>query len=196
MKIETIFSNFIAYENLSLDNDSIMDFCYKKREENPEGRTLSNVGGWQSNDFYMNQINGGEISKLIEIVNLKFEYIINFLEYRNIGRLVIDNTWININNKENYNDWHNHPKSVIVAVYYAKIPKNSGSIIFKTPLNDYEEFINERWIEKYNMFNSSRYIYNPKVGDLVIFPPWLLHMVENNNTDEERISIAFNGNFI
>jgi hypothetical protein len=36
----------------------------------------------------------------------------------------------------------------------------------------------------------------PKDGDIILFPAWLQHSTMENSVDEERISIAFNINFI
>ena len=36
------------------------------------------------------------------------------------------------------------------------------------------------------------YISKPTCGKLVVFPAWTKHSVEMNNSDTERISIAFN----
>jgi hypothetical protein len=47
------------------------------------------------------------------------------------------------------------------------------------------------------MFLLSRYTkyefhkIEPKEGMLILFPPYLEHMVEPSKTDEERISLAF-----
>jgi uncharacterized protein (TIGR02466 family) len=195
MNFETIFTNFIAYEQIQLDNDSIEQYCHDKRKENDKGRVLSNVGGWQSGDQFTKDADHVEMVKLIDIINDKFQMLGSNLEFNNPDRITIDNFWININKKTNANKLHDHPKSIIVAVYYVKVPDNSGNIILRTPVVSYDKYIKPENIGRYNTFNSSTYTYTPKVGDLVIFPAWLQHRVEPNQTNEERISIAFNGSF-
>jgi ectoine hydroxylase-related dioxygenase (phytanoyl-CoA dioxygenase family) len=46
--------------------------------------------------------------------------------------------------------------------------------------------------------NFLKMIYDGTVkdGDIILFPAWLQHSTMENATDEERISIAFNINFI
>lgn len=190
MKIETIFANWIAYENLSLDNKSIEEFCHRKRMEDPVGRVFSNRGGWQSNDLYEKD---GELKELTNIINSRIQNLAVNFDYSK--DLQICNYWININKRNNKNVPHTHPISLISAVYYVKVPENSGEIIFHTPLQNYDEFISENIVKKYNAYNSSIYTYQPKEGDLLLFPSWLSHNVSANQTEEERISIAFNGNF-
>lgn len=192
MKIETVFANWIAYENLSLDNKSIEEFCHRKRDEDPEGRIKSNKGGWQSDDLH---IKNGELEELKDIVIDKIRKIAENFEYSNTHILKLYNYWININKKNNKNAKHIHPGSIISAVYYIKVPDNSGEIIFYTPLQNYDKFIFGNMIEKYNSYNSSTYTYIPKSGDLIMFPSWLYHNVSDNKSEEERISIAFNSNY-
>jgi uncharacterized protein (TIGR02466 family) len=192
VKIETIFANWVAYENLSLDNKSIEEFCYRKRNEDPVGRIMTNRGGWQSNDLYEKD---SELKELTNIIIGRIRNLAKNFDYSNPNDLQICNYWININKKNNDNAPHTHPISVISAVYYVKVPENSGEIIFHTPLQNYDEFIFEDMIEKYNAYNSSNYRYIPKTGDLILFPSWLSHNVSANQSEEERISIAFNGNF-
>jgi uncharacterized protein (TIGR02466 family) len=193
VKIDTIFANWIAYENLSLDNNYIEEYCQRKKIEDPVGRVLSNKGGWQSNDLY---VKDGELKELTNVVIDRIRNLANQFEYSNSDNLNIDNFWININKKKDKNVPHIHPVSVISTVYYVKVPDNSGEIIFHTPLQNYDEFIFGNMIKKYNAYNSSTYNYIPKVGDLLIFPSWLSHNVSTSQSEEERISISFNSNFI
>ena len=41
-------------------------------------------------------------------------------------------------------------------------------------------------------FSSQVYTMKPTCGKLIVFPAWTKHSVEINNSDTERISIAFN----
>ena len=43
-----------------------------------------------------------------------------------------------------------------------------------------------------NFLSKSIYNLNPKVGDLVLFPNYLMHTVYPFNIDAERISFSFN----
>ena len=195
MIFETIFTNFIAYDNVELDNRSIIDYCNSKQREDEKGRILSNVGGWQSNDQHIGNTTHPEILKLTSIVEKRFRNLGNKLEFNGPENIKISNFWININKQSDQNNPHDHPDTIFVAVYYAKVPENSGNIILKTPVNKYDHFIKHEQIKKYNTYNSSIYTYNPTVGKLVMFPAWLIHYVEPNQKEEERISIAFNGSF-
>jgi len=74
---------------------------------------------------------------------------------------------------------HSHPRQLVSGVYYVKMPRNSGSIIFDDPRGPLPPFDNRIYIK-------------PRQGDLVLFPSWLIHQVEPTEGEEERISIPFN----
>jgi len=81
-----------------------------------------------------------------------------------------------------YHKDHVHEDVLLSGVYYAKVPEGSAPIIFHKPALNSE--INSK---------DSVTIY-PKEGQVIIFPPWLLHgvpMSENEN-NPSRVSYAFN----
>lgn len=188
MVFENILSNFVAYEDLNIDNDKIEKFCYKQMDDDPNGRIISNRGGWQSNDLFTSTT--PELKELTDIISSRFIDLAFKMNY-NIN-CPVGNFWININKKNSHNVPHIHPRTLLTSVYYVKVPENSGNIIFHRTIHNYEEYVKDYMISKYNEYNSSTYTFVPKKGKLLIFPSWLEHEVEPNETDLERISIAFN----
>ena len=47
-------------------------------------------------------------------------------------------------------------------------------------------------VGSFNAFTGHAMVIPPVTGDLLIFPSWLLHRVNMSQSDEDRISIAFN----
>ena len=88
---------------------------------------------------------------------------------------------------------HSHPCSVFSGSFYVKVPKDSGSIVFRHPISN---LMDSYWINdtvNFTEFTSCTWKFTPNENDLLIFPSWLEHYVEPNmNKKEERISIAFN----
>ena len=80
--------------------------------------------------------------------------------------------WFNVNPRGAYHSWHSHGKAVTVGVLYLQTPLNSGDIEFRVDKNV-----------------SS---ITPYPGLLLIFPAELEHRVQANESDENRISLAFN----
>ena len=65
-----------------------------------------------------------------------------------------------------------------------------GNIQFER--SDNAEYHLPLYIEKPNYFNSTRATYAGKTGGLYIFPGWLKHSVQGNQSNTDRISISFN----
>lgn len=148
---------------------------------------LSNRGGWQSPDNFHNQESFLDFKNYI--LNNTFQ---SLTLYNRRPRFC--NMWININKKDNYNVSHNHPNSIISGVFWVKTPENCGLLKFENPNNFVEDVLIQKvdkdLAKKYNYSDSFQFV--PQEGTLVLFPSHLHHSVEPNQSDEDRISIAFN----
>lgn len=102
--------------------------------------------------------------------------------------------WMNSNPKGAFNAPHTHPGAHWSGVYYVSQPEveegNSGMIEFITPRTDLPEW---RLLDA-PAFKLKKKI-RPGPGELIVFPSFLLHWVYPNETDDERVTIAFNGTF-
>ena len=116
------------------------------------------------------------------------------------GDLSLANFWININSNGGSNNIHIHPGSVYSGVYYIKIPKDkrkAGGFIFHREFSEifhHSEAYMGKFKEGYKETPADfkRSEITPKEKTLIIFPSWFPHSVGINQTDEDRISIAFN----
>ena len=104
--------------------------------------------------------------------------------------------WININPKGGSNILHSHPNSHWSGVLYIQQPSEvegfSGMIEFVNPNQEGRELA--KILPKMGFDNMIR--IRPKTGQIVIFPSYLLHSVYPNNSDQDRITIAFNSHLI
>jgi hypothetical protein len=86
---------------------------------------------------------------------------------------------------------HGHPHAVLISVYYATCPENSGDLFLVDPRGT----VNWDWhydtIPKLVHGTGYRRI-TPKKGKMVIFPAYVMHMVEANRSTLDRISVASN----
>jgi uncharacterized protein (TIGR02466 family) len=98
-------------------------------------------------------------------------------------------SWILKIKKGHFAHSHNHAPTDISGVYYYKTNGNDGHFFFESP-NTYFE-TSKCFREKY----SQRFLQQPKIGKIILFPGWLRHGVFLNSSDNERISISFNINF-
>ena len=105
-------------------------------------------------------------------------------------KVKITSMWSVINKKNASNSRHIHSNNYISAAYYVKAPKNCGNIIFYDPRS--EAVFRHPIISKPNKLNTNSFSIEPKEGLLVLFPSYLNHSVDLNNSDEERVVISFN----
>lgn len=102
--------------------------------------------------------------------------------------------WMNVNPKDGYNAPHTHPGAHWSGVYYVSQPEtddgSSGMIEFVAPRVDLPHWE----ILQTSAFRLKRRI-RPSAGEIILFPSYLLHWVYPNETDADRVTIAFNATF-
>ena len=129
--------------------------------------------------------------------NLSKELIQNIKNYlkkseiNKIKAIKIINLWVVRQLKNEYNPIHYHDGQ-LSGVGYLKIPKNMNQNKLvknkKFQTNGTIDFINGQK----NFLSKSIYNLNPKLGDLLIFPNYLMHTAYPFNIDGERRSFSFN----
>ena len=129
--------------------------------------------------------------------NLSKELIKNIKSYlkeskiEKIKEIKIINLWVVKQLKNEYNPIHYH-NGQLSGVGYLKIPKNMNQNKTiknkKIKTNGTIDFINGQR----NFLSESIYNLNPKVGDLLLFPNYLMHTAYPFNIDAERRSFSFN----
>jgi uncharacterized protein (TIGR02466 family) len=105
---------------------------------------------------------------------------------------MVGNFWININGPGDYNVSHNHQGSVLSGVYYVSVPtQDMGDLVLER--GDVAEYFMTGDLEKeYTLSNALEVRRPAKESTFYLFPSWIKHRVERNESKEERISIAFN----
>jgi uncharacterized protein (TIGR02466 family) len=129
--------------------------------------------------------------------NLSKELIRNIKKYLEVSgvpkikEVKIINLWVVRQFKNEYNPIHYH-NGQLSGVGYLKIPKNmnQNKVVKnkKVKTNGTIDFINGQK----NFLSKSIYNLNPKIGDLLIFPNYLMHAAYPFNVDGERRSFSFN----
>lgn len=182
-----IFS--LKCENFKETKDDLIALCYEMRDNDDCGVNKSNVGGWQSK---VDLIKSNK-----KFMNIFEDMIFTFFTDKRIfskNYFEIANIWVNINQKNDYNLPHVHAYSDISGVFYLKVPKNSGDIVFINSQEFQHHLLIDSFTEEFKKQISlySEYSITPEEGECVIFPSSLYHRVNPNKTNEDRISIAFN----
>jgi len=104
----------------------------------------------------------------------------------------LGNMWANINPPGGMNRAHQHPNSLWSGVYYIKAPKNSGHLKIDDPRSS-AAMCRPR---QKNGEKPTRLLrethYEPIAGRCIMFPAWLMHCVDPNESNDIRISVSFN----
>ena len=129
--------------------------------------------------------------------NLSKELINNIKNYlrqsdiKNIKEIKIINLWAVRQFKNEYNPIHYH-NGQLSGVGYLMIPKNMNQNKMiknkKIKTNGTIDFINGQR----SFLSKSIYNLNPKLGDLILFPNYLMHTAYPFNINGERRSFSFN----
>lgn len=128
-----------------------------------------------------------ELSEIERFCRLHLEYYVeNVLQCKD--KLFITQCWSNITRKGERHHEHTHPNSIVSGVFYFQNNSKLPPIQFRR--NDYHQISLD--IGKHNNFNSATFLLPAESGELLLFPSTLTHSVLSNESDEDRISIAFN----
>lgn len=130
--------------------------------------------------FFHNSELAKEISRQID------KYVINILGENPC--LSYTQSWLNVNPPGTSHHKHTHSNSILSGVLYLQTNEDSGK--FRVHRKDDRNICNE--IKQYNKYNFSYVYFEPKIFDLFIFPSSLEHSVEENKSNETRISLSFN----
>lgn len=141
-------------------------------------------------------------NKIFNFFKPKFAEFLNSWQHKNRRpdlnyNFYLENLWINRMKKGEYNPEHNHSGD-ISFVYYLDVPEqihqeqNSGmsvphGAIYFTYGKDVGGYPMNHFLDP--IFD---YVHIPKQNELLIFPSYLYHTVQQFDSDVERVSIAGN----
>jgi len=124
---------------------------------------------------------------LDKIISREVKKYINYTLGKKINKISIKNFWVVRQFNNEYNPVHYHDGH-ISGVGYLKVPKFISKNIKKTRTDGTIDFINGN-----KMFLSdSIYNHQPRVGDVILFPNYLMHTAYPFKSNGERRSFSFN----
>ena len=129
-----------------------------------------------------------EFKEFVELVISTSKEILNELKY-DVEDVVITDMWANVLKSQEYHPPHTHSNNFLSGVYYLH-SSQSASIVFRDP-RPAADVILPRMIES-NRDNCSSFGYASKQNRAIFFPSWLSHWVQQNKSEGNRISIAWN----
>lgn len=164
-------------KHLEPNLNEMIEYVYDLKKNYPS-HNRSNVNGHQTaDDLHTIPV----FKPLVDWLNLASNEIVEQFDKRHKYKVQVTSMWCNINQKGSLNYAHVHSGD-ISGVFYLKVPYNSGNLVFVNPAQRSEA-------HRIRIENKA---VNSEVLACLLFPSWLEHYVQPNQSDEDRISISFN----
>lgn len=168
-------------------NAKVLELAYALRERDPAGVSNTNMNGWQSQNLLQQYPEFGEMNRRILDVCKSIAESQNFLPNIDLRH----QAWVNISPPGASNRIHIHPNCHLSGVYYVSLQApECGSIFFRDPRA--AGTMLRPPIGQETHFTASEVRMRPEEGRMYVFPSWLEHGVETNQSDRDRVSISFN----
>ena len=133
-------------------------------------------------------LNSNFIKKyLLKFISINIKRYIKVSIKKDVKKINLKNLWVVRQFKNEYNPIHFHSGN-ISGVGYLKIPKNITKSRKRLKTNGTIDFIHG----SKSFLSNSLFNHNPKVGDLILFPNYLMHTAYPFKRDGERRSFSFN----
>jgi uncharacterized protein (TIGR02466 family) len=149
--------------------------------------TRANDGNTTSIDNYL--LKSKEMKRIAAFIDKSVQsYFKEVYAAKHEVKPYVTQSWANYTNKGQYHHKHAHPNSFISGVFYVSAEPSKDRLYFYK--DGYKQIKIET--EDWNVWNSDSWWFPVESGKVIIFPSHLSHMVQTVETEDTRISIAFN----
>jgi uncharacterized protein (TIGR02466 family) len=176
-----VFSTPIFATRIKVDENIIKEL---DKEKQIKINSEKYAGSTSENKFILNNQKYEDLKETI-MDTLEF-YNNSYLKYDTEFQMTT--SWIAKTFPKTFSALHNHTNSFLSGVLYLTVPDNSGDIMFEN-MNVHSVQIKTT---EDTIYNSNRFLFNPAPGIIVFFPSNTYHKVLENNSNSERLSLAFN----
>jgi len=142
--------------------------------------------GWQS-DKTLHQLE--ECGELVSCINKAAKSVLQFLRI-GYDAFEITGCWANVLAKGAVHRSHSHPNNFLSGAYYVRTFPGANTINFHDPRS--QTGIIRPPVTELTAENTDQVVISVKNGTLLLFPAYLLHSVDANASDDERVSVSFN----
>ncbi len=190
IKAQPLFPSLVwstVFEDRERFNAELLTQARQLRERDPQGVSKTNQGGWQSNNNLQDLPEFDAMNTRIIQACQRIAESQHFAQ----GLNFYHQAWVNMSPPGASNQVHFHANCHFSGVYYLSLKApECGSIYFRDPR------VASRMMPypatQQTGFTASEVRMPPEEGRLYIFPGWLEHGVEVNQSQQDRISISFN----
>ena len=183
---EEFFPTSVYGKDIQIDNDRLSQYIISWSNQD-QGVQKTNYKGWHSTTDMANK---GEYQLLVNELNTMCKEVFN--EEWLDREPVLGNMWANINPKDGMNQPHIHPNSLFSGVYYVKSNPQAGRLKIYDPRPGAQIVMPIRKEGRPPKHLWRDVNIDPVPGRVIMFPAWLWHSVEPNQSNDLRISISFN----
>lgn len=187
---QTLFPSVVwttLFEDRKILNGKLLDLARQMCKLDPRGVDNTNVKGWQSPNNLQNLPDFEDINHRILQVCQRIGESLHFKPDYSYQH----QAWLNVSPPGASNKIHYHANCHFSGVYYVSVKApECGSIFFRDPrvASRMLTYPTDRATE----FTAEEVRMRPEEGRMYVFPGWLEHGVEENRSDQDRISISFN----
>ena len=176
-----------VFDDRDTFNAKLLELAYKARSQDPKGVANTNIKGWQSpnNLQHMDEFQDMN-TRILQVCEriAESQYFMPNLVFHH-------QAWINISPPGASNKVHYHANCYFSGVYYISLKApECGSIFFRDPRVAARMMTYP--VTRQTDFTADEVYMKPEAGRMYIFPGWMEHGVEMNESDQDRVSIAFN----
>ena len=183
---EQFFPTTIYGHDIQLDNNFLANEIVAWSKKN-SGVKKTNVNGWHS------ETNMHELPQFKPLVDELFKMQHQVFKEEWLDRQPrLGNMWANINYQGGYNKPHIHPNSLFSGVYYVHAQPNSGKLVCNDPRPGIQTVMPARKPGQPPKHLWREVHLDTIEGRIIMFPAWLWHCVEENKSNDIRISASFN----
>lgn len=130
-----------------------------------------------------------ELGALVSCIDAAVAAVLAHLRVGN-GDVSITGCWANINAPDAAHRTHTHPNNFLSGVYYVQVQDGADTINFHDPRA--QTAVIRPAVTELTAYNTDQVVLTITTGTLIVFPAWLPHSVDTNQSEVPRISISFN----
>jgi uncharacterized protein (TIGR02466 family) len=190
IKAQSLFPSLVwstLFDDRESFNAKLLKLANEMRAKDPVGVANTNIRGWQSPNILQNLDEFADMNlRILQVCE-------RIAESQHFKPNVVfqHQAWVNISPPGASNQIHFHANCHFSGVYYISLKEpECGSIFFRDPRVASRMFTSP--ITQPTDFTAEQVRMRPEEGRMYVFPGWLEHGVEINQSDRDRVSISFN----